>query len=324
MNVLIDRHHGGLFHSLQLLGDRLDWTVYTPIGQSWWDERYWNFGRDAYRDDRMARQFLADDQPPDEEFPKRPILTVTLDQARTMEWGVVMATVQDNQEGFWRFAQEHGAKYALHVGNTNQEIARSLSPLVLNASEMDGGERSVHIGEEFDKEGTFAYSEPVSNPAPRIGSFVNLMPYMNCYPLMQEAMALAPDFDWRIYGILGPDGNVKPVERIAELMAAFDFAWHDKETGDGWGMVIHYWASIGRPLIGHGGHYRSKMGWAFWRDLETCIDLDKHTIPEAVQLVREITADPARHRKMCENIRAVLDATTDWPGDAAKVAALLA
>ncbi len=37
MNVLADRHHAGLYRSLQLLGDRLGWNLYTPVGMDWWD-----------------------------------------------------------------------------------------------------------------------------------------------------------------------------------------------------------------------------------------------------------------------------------------------
>ena len=57
MKVLADRHHAGLFYSLQLLGDRLGWEVYTPIGREWWDEGIWQFGR-AYGDERLVAQYL--------------------------------------------------------------------------------------------------------------------------------------------------------------------------------------------------------------------------------------------------------------------------
>jgi hypothetical protein len=32
VNVLADRHHSGLYHSLQLLAARFGWTLYTPVG----------------------------------------------------------------------------------------------------------------------------------------------------------------------------------------------------------------------------------------------------------------------------------------------------
>src|ERR1035437_2463429 len=180
-NVLVDRHHAGLFHSLQLLGDRLGWDVYTPIGMDWWTERIWQFGF-VFGDDRLARQYLNPDnfQGFDSEFPDRPIEGVTLEEARGMDWGVVMATVQENQLGFWQFAKEQGARYAVHVGNTNQSVDMAFDPLILNASEMPGG---VHIGEEFDSDGLFAYDPPHEGQL-NITSFVNCMPSIGCYPLL--------------------------------------------------------------------------------------------------------------------------------------------
>jgi hypothetical protein len=319
VNVLCDRHHAGLFHSLQLLGDRLGWTVYTPVGRLWWDAEYWNFGRHHWGDDRLAEQFLNPNQPPaDPEFPDRSILTVSLPQAMEMTWDLVIATVEDNQLGFYRFAKERGAKYAVHVGNTNQLVHWNLEPLVLNASEVPGG---VHIGEEFDSDGMFGYSEPHRSDSPRIASFVNCMPQIACYPLLQEAQALLPEAQWRIFGIDGPDGVLKPISDIANTMRSADWAWHDKEHGDGYGVVLHAWASVGRPLIGHASHYFSKTGARYWLDGVTAIDLDQHSIPEAVEMIRTMT--PERHREMCRAIRATFDQETDWEADAQRVAELI-
>jgi hypothetical protein len=318
-NVLIDQHHAGLFHSLQLLGDRLGWTVYTPRGHAWWDEQFWEFGK-GYGDDRLARQFLNEDQPAeDPEFPDRPILTVTLEQAQKMDWGVAMATVQDNQYGFHRFALMHDAKFAVHVGNTNQFIDWALKPAVLNASEMPGG---IRIGEEFDSDGMFRYRPPEDSR--RITSFVNCVPEM-CVdqPYLGkdlEAIRQATS-EFHIHGISGETGNLKPISAIRDCMAESAWAYHNKPQGDGYGHVLHYWAAIGRPLIGRGSHYKAKMGWRYWRDMETCIDLDLHPYAQVVQLVREMP--PERHAEMCRAIRAEFDKETDWQADAQRVAELL-
>src|ERR1035437_1944900 len=322
MNVLIDRHHAGLFNALQLLGDRLDWTIFTPIGMDWWTERIWQFGV-VFGDDRLAQQYLRPGTAEmyDPEFPDRLISGVTLMEANQMDWGVVMATVQENQEGFRSFADEHNAQYAYHVGNTNQQIAWSLDPAVLNASEMPMHGRGVHIGEEFDSERMFGYQPPDGSRF--ISSFVNCMPQIACYPDLESSRMLASDWDFHVHGISGPDGVLKPITMVATEMAKSSFGWHDKQHGDGFGHVLNYWAAIGRPLIGHASHYAGKNGSVFWRDLETCIDLDKHKLAETYQLINAIVNDPPRHRAMCEAIRAVFDANTDWAGDAEKVKGLL-
>jgi hypothetical protein len=62
------------------------------------------------------------------------------------------------------------------------------------------------------------------------------------------------------------------------------------------------------------------MAERFWRDGETCIDLDQHTIAEVVERVRTISA--AEHEAMCLAIRAEFDAI-DWDGEADQIASLL-
>jgi hypothetical protein len=103
VNVLIDRHHAGLFYALQLLGDRLGWRIYTPVGREWWDAGYWRFG-EGYGDERLVNQYLLTDSwsPPgperdfyitkDHDYPHRAIRGVTLDEARGMCWDKVIAT----------------------------------------------------------------------------------------------------------------------------------------------------------------------------------------------------------------------------------------
>lgn len=310
MNVLIDRHHADLFNSLQrLFEDRLGFTVYTPIGQDWWNAGYWAFGQ-GYGDDRLAQQFLneagwVEGIWYDGHHPERPIQGVTLEQARQMDWAYTVATVQDNQRGFRQFADEVGARYVLQVGNTNQAVDWGLDPLALVASEVPISGKGVLYHPEFDAETTFRYREPDGSKV--IRSFVNCFPSTYCAPLFVDARGLLPEFSLAIHGIDGPEGNIERVSDIAELMAGSAFGWQDKVQGDGYGFVIHQWAAIGRPLIGHSGHYRGLMAEGFWQDGITCIDLDKRTIGEAASLIGEIVADRARHEEMCQAIRAEFD-----------------
>jgi hypothetical protein len=104
-------------------------------------------------------------------------------------------------------------------------------------------------------------------------------------------------------------------------MAASSFGWHDKPHGDGFGHILHGWAAIGRPLIGHARHYRGKMGEPFWRDGETCIDLDRHSVAEAAEMVRSMR--PAEHLAMSRAIRATFDSLVDYDAEAAAIRALL-
>lgn len=327
--VLADRHHAGLFYSLQLLGDRLGWDVYTPVGYDWWDEGYWRFG-EVYGDRRLADQYLAPDEwqrdldgiywTSDPEFPARTILGVSLNTAETMgRWDYVIATVQENQHGFHRFAMENGARYVYQVGNTGQQVDWSLDPIVLASSEVPIKGRGLRYHQEMHP--AYQWHEPRQQT--RIKSYINFAHVMQCWPLTVELWKALPDFKWSLHGGGMPDGVIKPTSAIAAGMADASWAMHDKVTGDGFGHVLWGWAAVGRPLIGHASHYAGKLGGVLWADLKTCIDLDQHDIPEAARLIREISADPGRHYQMCRAIRDRFEAYYDPAQDAANIARLL-
>lgn len=309
-NVLADRHHGGLYRSLQLLADRLGWTLFTPTGHEWWDAAIWQFGRWTYQDDRLAGQFLSQSGP-DPEFPTTPIRYVTLDDARQMRWDYVIATVPDNEAGFARFAREQDATYVIQVGNTGQPVDWSLNPLALISSETPLQGRGVLYHQEMEP---VAFSPRTDRHT--AASFVNCMPHMGrCWDLLQQA-----DLKVAVFGIDGPQGIVKPYSRLVKMMANYGWGWHDKAQGDGFGHVIHSWAAVGRPLIGHASHYAGKLAERFWQDGITCIDLDRHPVPEAVEMVRTISSED--HERMCRAIRAEFDAI-DYDAEAEAIRELL-
>jgi hypothetical protein len=140
---------------------------------------------------------------------------------------------------------------------------------------------------------------------------------------MSAIRELLPDVTFGIHGIDGPDGNVEKITDIADLMAGSAFGWHDKVQGDGFGHVIHNWAAVGRPLIGHSSHYAGLMAEPFWQDGVTCVDLDRHSPEESAQIISDILADPDRHRAMCEAIRGEFERIVDFDADAETVRGLL-
>ena len=319
MRALLDFHHSDLLESLHLLlEDRLGIECYIPVGLDWWIEEVWNFGRWTWGDARLAHQFLTRANVEVESgHPERKHRCLTLPEARDMTWDYVVASVPDNYEGYHRFAEQHGAKFVIQVGNTNQPIAWNLDPLVLNSSEMPLNGRGVMYRQEFDTK-VFRYAPPTSRS---IASFVNCMDSMPCWWLLEDARLRLQDREFRVYGIDGEHGNLKPTSAVAEAMRLAGWGWHDKVTGDGFGHVIHGWASVGRPLIGHASHYAGKLAEPFWQDGVTAIDLDKHLIEEAVEVIR--STSKKRHREMCEAMRDTFKATVDFAADAERVRALL-
>ena len=324
MNVLADRHHSGLYHSLQLMARRFGWTLYAPAGMDWWDEWYWSFGRSTYGDDRLARQFLGGEPGvdgngpvPDGEFPKWPIPTVTLAQAREMDWAFVIASVPDNEHGFARFAREMGAQYVVQVGNTGQFVDWSLDPLALVSSETEILGRGIRYHQPMDPIAFVPPSEVMAgSPLRWAASFVNCMTSMgDCWDILTRAAQTVPV---DVYGIDGPMGVIKPNTALVGLMARYGWGWHDKAQGDGFGHVIHTWAAVGRPLIGHAAHYAGKMGERFWQD-GMAVDL-AHGLDAALDTVRSTSV--ARHAEMCRAIREEFD-RIDYDAEADAIADFL-
>ena len=342
VNVLVDRHHAGLYRSLQLLADRLGWTLYTPVGLEWEQERYWAFGMNIPgRTAELARQYLVPHEgvwrktdlwnvplweTEDPEFPGAVIRGVTLEEARSMPWAYVIATLDDNQWGFSRLAHEMGARFVVQVGNTGQYVAWNLDPLALVSSEVPIVGRGVRYHQEMDPAATRRRDPGTAWHRAQhvIASFVNCFPSIgSCYDGWKALQAELPEVGFEEYGIDGAHGVLKPIDRLADRMADSLFGVHCKVHGDGFGHVIHGWAAVGRPLIGHSSHYRGKLAEHFWDHGRTCIDLDVVSIPEAARMVRDIAADPDRHAEMCHAIRAEFD-RIDWDAEAAAIKDLLA
>jgi hypothetical protein len=315
--VLIDYHHADLAESLHLLfADRFGWEVVVPVGPKWWDENIWNFGRWAWGDDRLARQFLnVDNVEHDDAHPSRHHTVATFDEALAQDWDYVVASLPDNYQGYHHFARQTGARFVIQVGNVNQPVAWELDPLVLNSSEQDLRGRGVTYHQEFNLD-DFRFSEPSDESARLIGSFVNCMDRMPCWYSLEQARAILPH-TFRIHGIDGADGNVKPTRDVGTLMRSYGWGWHDKVTGDGFGHVVHNWAAVGRPLIGHAAHYAGQMAGPLWEDGVTCIDLDKHGVGDLPYLLGDNVA-------MGHAIRDRFDELVHFDEEAEAIHALLA
>lgn len=304
MRVLMDAHHSDLLEAMhKLFEDRLGLECWVASGMDFFDAGYAPYGSHE-----VAKQFL---EGPLAGFHDREYRRATLVEARQMgDWAAIVATMAEQQHGFKRLADEVGARFVVVVGNARQYVDRSLDPLIL-------GEGGIRFHQEFDKDGAFAFCPPANRHS--VGSFINIFPLLDEYAFFEEAKALLPEWTFGVHGHHGPDGFIKPTSAIAERMKDYAFAWQDKVTGDGYGHVIHYWAALGRPLIGHARFYQGQIAEDLWEDGVTCIDLDRHSIPEAVSMMKAIAADATWYSLMCHAIRARLDARIDYAREAEEI-----
>lgn len=336
-SILVDRHHADLLYSLQrLFEDRLGVDVYVPIGHEWWDEGYWAFGA-CFGDDRLAQQYLVAHEGIYEQtgdgvyrtfdvaHPERAIYGITLDAARQRDWAFVMPSVQENQDGYAKFARERGARYLYQIGNTGQQVNMLLDPLLINTSEYPVPEgKGVTIHQEIDSGpgGAFAFRPPTARRVVR--NFVNAFNRLPGYAafLEVEQALISEQWFFTVHGHEGREGNINPVGPMGDAMASAGFGWHDKPVGDGFGHVIHSWAAVGRPLIGRAAYYHNKPAAPFWTP-ETSIDIGDKGLKDVIGEMTAIASDADRHGAMCQALRETFDRHVNYEAEADAVRTLL-
>lgn len=325
MRILADYHHADLYESLCILfEDRFGWEVHRPTGLGWYRAGLW-CGSD---DPGIIHQFLdpwpgqtlAGDHFEAQEVchPRRRHRLVTYEQFRSLRWDFVLASLRQNEHPWQKLADEVAARSLLQVGNFDQPVDWDLPHVVLAAARIPLERAGVHYHPEFS---LVEYRcEPPAHPR-RIACLMNCLPELG--PPFADWLALRaalPEFELREHGISGRDGNLSPAATVAAAMRAAGWAFHDKPVSDGYGFVIHQWAAVGRPLIGRSRYYAGRLAEPLWEHRVTSIDL---AAPDAVDLIRSISADPAHHRRMCDAIHTRFHEVVDFDAEAASIRELL-
>lgn len=320
--ILADWHHPALWESLSILfEDRFGWELYSPTGVEWKRHGY-KFEHNGTPSDWYLTQpaKAVDDhfEITSAEYPARKRKAVTFAQADAMRWDFVLASVVVHQRAFSDLAKRWGGRFIHQVGNTHHYIDRTVPQIVL-ASAKVRQRHAVIYHQEFDRD-LFAFRP--SQHTGTVGSFMLRSETAGCdHRWLSDAIGDC----WHEYGREIDDPHyLAPMTKVAQTMAACDWIWHDKKIGDGYGHVLHNAAALGRPLIGHGSHYKRLLGEPFWQDTKTCIDLDKHNPKEALRLVRAISAAPEWHDELSGNIAEVFSKTVDFDGEARAIAEALA
>lgn len=342
MRVLIDYHHADLWESWNLLfGDRFGWDIYAPHGMAWFDQGYWNFERLALGD-TVARQYLEGIwfapvdmgdhvEQEDPTHPGRIIRGVTVEQALSSSWDIVIATVPDNEAGLCRFARYVGAKYGVQIGNqwqlTNWEAADF--GLVSATLDYTPWKPYVTYRQPFSLK-DFRYVPPPRKEPFRIASAVQgLAENPQAYAEFLGYARADPSFGWGIYGSYGSHpvdefalGNQPTTPAVAAAMRATDVAWHTKEWSDGYGHVIHNWFASGRPVVGRESYYVDKLAGPLWVDGVTSIDIGRRHPAEVMDILRRFRQDKDYHLGFCERAAARFREVVDFDAEAEMVRTL--
>lgn len=305
MNVFADLHHGDLYHSLRMLFEkRLGWNLYRPIGFDWYDKGFWKYSDKIpvvrqyleLRPDYISTptHYLIYD-PVHHEWDK----ALTFSQFLNTDINIIIASVRQHEEPYTKLIREYKpkAKFIRQLANIHDIFDPQLCKNLLASVEPFNCPKDLNIvyyHQEFDLS-IFKYGSPSKEL--RISNFMNCLPDSRDFPLWNKYKNELKNFDFKMFGILGDDGIIGSVEKIADEMHKSTFVWHVKYGGDGFGHVIHNAFACGRPIITIGSYYRDELAGHLIKDQETCIDLEKRSFEQNIKNI-EYWSKPENYIKM--------------------------
>jgi hypothetical protein len=329
MRVLTDFHHSSLLRATNMLfGDRLGMEVFRPIGMEWFDEGFW-----AINDQRdTAEQFLQmDSWPADGTTPLNGAIDAqgvgwhtiadpgekthhkacTLEFFKRKQFDYVIASIPQHIKPMQKLINLYspGAKLIIQVGN-GWDLAQFRGHNVLaSVAPRPTMTNALFYHQEFDLD----IFHPTKNESTLlVSSFINILQRTPAWDDFEQLEALTAQhgFKWRSYGGQCRDGNMNGPEELARAMRESMLIFHVKPGGDGFGHIIHNAYAVGRPIITRSSHYKDTLAEELLEP-GTFIDLDKHSIPEAKNIISRLAYMPEQVEEMgiaaAKRFRSVVD-----------------
>lgn len=346
IRVLCDAIHADLWESLRLLFEvRLGWELYRPIGMEWAEKGIWRFEQHQPYGVGVAHQFLDvwptdrrvdpvmhgfDWRRADTTHPGQDIRLVHYEEARDQRWDLVLATLAENEQGWYQFAQEVGAHYGIQVGNQG---AANLWPIAefgllsVTTPGLKPWKPHVYYRQEFSLE-DFAPDHGAMAEPDLVMNRVQCTSQTPDHERWRRMAAAVPEARFRWYGHCEPrdewfGGSDETTPLVAGSMHRARIAWHPKRWSDGYGHVIHNWFSIGRPVIASAGYYADKLAGPLFEEGVTSFDMDRLSDDELAGVVRMLLGDEDRWLRMCEASAERFRAVVDFDAEAAEIRAML-
>jgi hypothetical protein len=356
VRILADYHHADLWESLEMLfTDRFGWELYRPTGLPWLTEGFWRHevrewwekggalpaGPDDVKvreADAVPRQYLepwgTDVQLADHAerqdlwHPGRTIKMVTLEQARSQPWDIVLATLVENEPGLWQFAQERGAHFGIQIGNQWAENFWRNAEFGLASTTLPFVPDRPHVfyHQEFSLQ-DFRYEyPPVTTDTVR--SWVQCLPDDGPeYGRFKRLAGLSPELAWGMFSHCGGDGywieNLRDTSRVAATMRETRVGVHFKTWSDGYGHVIHNLFATGKPVIATATYYLDKLAGPLFVDGVTSFNVQTRSDEEVVAIIRRLVADDDFHSEVSHAAAARFREVVSFDEDAEKVRGLL-
>ncbi len=308
MKVFTEWHHGGLFHSMQMLWEgRLGGSLFCQVGFDWADQGYWNINdlpttKIQYLDPKHCITGKAGIplyfDPSEEIFQKR----ISLEDFKNTKFDVILCTLQNHQEAFKKLRDYYQpqAKLIRLCGNTGEQIDYSLFEGFIDTTGLYSPPDSiphVTINQEFPTS-PFFWEAPKKHTV--IKNYMNCLREAKAFPIWQYYKANMPDFEFKMHGSNGDDGGIVGLNNMGKSLRDASFVFQIKHHGEGFGHVIHNAYASGRPVIAVYEFYAGKLASKFLINDYSAILIDNLTPPQAIEKIR-FWSEPERHQTMCKN-----------------------
>ena len=326
MNIFADTsHHAGLNFSIRLMGKRLDFEIFNPIGMEW-TSHGWLVHKAYDYNMETAKQFLQI-KPEYALEPSHPLNTivnetssyyeiqdhyhsdtsksVTYDQFMSMEIAVVIASIPDHWESFKQLVRAHPSRPELvcHTGNVGWDQLSvfqdgSVENLLASVKKFPVSHKTNAVF--YHQEIPVVPFKPYVGDKKTVTSFLHLLPRRDDYMTLRT---LLPEYEFKAYGSGCPDGIMPSLHTMYETMQDSQFILQNKPGGDGFGWNVMCAAMLGRPLLVNYQDYKDKLAGEFLIPDKTCIDIQGSTLTPLVDKIRFFTQSQ-QYKEMSMNLSA--------------------
>ncbi len=322
--------------------------VYRPIGLEWFDEGFW-----AINDQRdTAEQFLSLDQAfvPRDQTPALNKLTYDRDELlgeraedgvhyvsdpggishhractlaffKQNQFDYVIASIPAHIPLFKKLIEMYqpNAKLIVQMGNEwpdefwTGNVLASVKP-------RDSRANTMFYHQEFDLD--------IFRPAPvevtkKVYSFVNCLQQQmplawSDFTGLEMLLGARSGFQFKSFGGQCRDGNMDGPVELADAMREAMMIFHVKEGGDGFGHIIYNAYAVGRPIITRSRFYKDRLAEELLVP-GTFIDLDKHNMPEAYNILNRLHYQPEELRDMGAKAHARFMEVVDYEAEAERI-----
>ncbi len=340
VRILSDYHHHALWESLRMLfEDRFGWELYRMTGMEYWDQGMWAWEKHMPHGEPVAHQYLdpyTTDRDcgdhwerDDEAYPGRVHKMLTVEQARSMDIDIVLATLTENEPGTAAFARDIGAKFGIQVGNQGTLNRYDLIDFALFSTSREAWPWVPYVvyRQEFSLT-DFRFEYPSTDPT-FCGTWVQALNAddneFHRFLALAEAL---PDLKFRYHGHVGPvddhwGGNVVTTREVAEQMRSARVGLHFKRWSDGYGHVIHNLFAVGKPVVATASYYEDKLAGPLFVEGVTSFDVQQHSFDETVAFIRRLTVDDELHERMSRASAARFAEVVNFDAEAEQIRKML-